>query len=513
MKRKILFLDTTLRDGEQTPGVHFSVSQKLDIASRLSVLGVDIIEAGFPAASPGDREAVAAIAKNVEGPVVCALARANRGDIDAASAALSEAKRSRIHVFIATSDIHLRDKLKISREEALEKIRDSILYAASISKDVQFSAEDATRSDREFLAKAVSLAIDCGASTINIPDTVGYVYPDEYKNLIEYLYRSVPSIKEKNIVLSTHCHNDLGLATANSIAAASAGAGQIECTIGGVGERAGNAALEEIAVALSVKESTLGLTHSLDNREIIRTGRLVASVTGIAPPPNKSVLGANAFSHASGIHQHGMMNNSQTYQIISPEDVGLNSSTMILGKLSGKHAFAERVSELGYTLDENGLGATFARFKEVADKKSQMTDEDVRAIVGEYLDGLEGRFRLSSFQIQSGNKIKAMALISLSSPEGEVSEAAPGEGPVDAVFNAINRIADATDRLELISYGISAVTEGADALGEAKVKVRDGDATYTGRGVSTDIIKASIKAYLAAVNKWISDCEAKRAEA
>lgn len=500
MNSIVRFMDTTLRDGEQTPGIRFTQSQKLEIAKRLATLGTDIIEAGFPAASTGDFEAVLQISENIKGPVICALARASAADIDSAAKALRKAEKSRIHVFIATSDIHLEHKLRLTREEVIEKIYSSVKYASSLSADVQFSAEDATRTDPEFLSEAVRTAISAGAKIINIPDTVGYMVPEEYSSLLRRLLLSVPELE--GITLSTHCHNDLGLASANTLSAVAAGARQIECTVNGLGERAGNAALEELAVALSVKYGDSGIIHNIDNKELIRTSRLVSSLSGVYPAPNKAVVGSNAFTHASGIHQHGIMRSRDTYEIIDPAEIGLTSDTMVLGKLSGKHAFSNRIASLGYTLDGDAITSVFNRFKEVADKKSQMTDEDIRAIISEYLDGLEGKFRINSFQIQSGNKMKAMALITLSSGEELITEAAPGEGPIDASFNAVNRISGATGRLELISYGISAVTEGTDALGEAKVKVRDGDAVYTGRGVSTDIIKASIKAYLNAVNKW-----------
>ncbi len=512
---KIEICDTTLRDGEQTPGVHFGISQKLDIALRLETLGVDVIEAGFPAASDGDFEAVRRVAGAVKNSVVCGLARCTRGDIDACHAALAHAAHPRIHIFIATSDIHLEHKLHMTREEALARIAETTAYAASLFREVQFSAEDATRTDRDFLAEAVSCAIENGASIINIPDTVGYTTPEEFFAILSRLRHMIPAFDEGKVMLGVHCHNDLGLATANNLSAISAGATHVEGTINGLGERAGNAPLEELVMALSVRHDAFGdgVQTNIRTKEITATSRLIASLSGVPVSPNKAIVGANAFTHASGIHQHGVMQNRQTYEIMAPEDIGLTANTIQLGKLSGRHAFAERVQQMGYTFGEEAIDATFARFKEVADKKAVITDDDIRAILSEYLDSLEGRYRLATFQIQSGNHIKAMALVTLADnltlttdEDGkitpvQITEAAPGEGPVDASFNAIDRIAGA-ESVELTGYEIRAITEGTDALGEAIVKIQAGTSLFTGRGVSTDIIKASIKAYLNAINKW-----------
>lgn len=510
----IRIYDTTLRDGEQTPGVHFSAHQKLDIAKRLSKLGVDIIEAGFPVSSSGDFDAVRMISEasgrgELGDTVVSALSRMTRSDIDTCASAIAGAKHKRLHVFIATSDIHLRNKLKITREEALARIRETIPYAVSLNvfDEIEFSAEDATRTDCSYLTEVIGAAVGCGAGIINIPDTVGYSTPSEFSALIEKIRKDVPG----EYAVSVHCHNDLGMATANSLAAVSAGATQVECCINGLGERAGNAATEEIVMALRVRNDSIRCRGKkcetgIITKEIAETSRLISSISGIAVSPNKAVVGGNAFTHASGIHQHGIINAPETYEIMKPEEIGLNSNTLMLGKLSGKHAFSSKLEDLGYTLDQAGIDATFTRFKEIADKKPVITGEDLRAIVGEYLDSLEGMYYLNSFQIQSGNRIKAMALVSLEIKNGEdkvVTEAAPGEGPVDAAFNAINRISGAEQAdIELVSYNITAITEGTDALGEAKVKIKAGDVTFTGRGVSTDVIKASIKAYLGAINKW-----------
>jgi len=511
---RITVYDTTLRDGEQTPGVHFGRAQKLDIAKRLAKTGVDVLEAGFPASSAGDLQAVLAVATaSGEGKLgemtVSALARMITTDIDAAAEALAPAKRRRLHLFIATSDIHLENKLKITREEAIERIREGLAYARSLGAfdEIEFSAEDATRTDVDYLCLAVETAVRGGADIVNLPDTVGYATPEEYASLI----KTVRSRVEGSYKISVHCHNDLGLATANSLAAVAAGAEQIECTVNGLGERAGNAPMEEIVMAMKVRADAIcvggeGCETGINTREITETSRMVASLSGVEPAPNKAVVGDNAFSHASGIHQHGIMSARSTYEIMDPEEVGLHSGTILLGKLSGRHAFADRLQQLGYSLTAEGVDATFARFKEIADKKDIMRDDDLRAIVGEYLDSLEGRYYLNSFQIQSGNHIRAMALVTLEVKDGKeaslVTEAAPGEGPIDAAFNAIDRIAGA-EETELVSYDISAVTEGTDALGEAKVKIKSREGSvYTGRGVSTDVIKASIKAYLGAVNKW-----------
>ncbi len=514
MTTKIEICDTTLRDGEQTPGVHFGAGQKLDIALRLEAMGVDVIEAGFPASSAGDWDGVHRIAQHVKRSTVCALARCVTGDIDACLSALAPAVSSRIHIFMATSDIHLTHKLGITREEALRRIAHSTAYAAEHFASVQFSAEDATRSDKDFLVEAVSCAIDHGASVINIPDTVGYTTPEELFAILSRLRHMIPAFDQGKVQLGVHCHNDLGLATANNLSAISAGASHVEVTVNGLGERAGNAPLEELVMALAVRNDAFGggVSTRINTKEIIGTSRLVSSLSGVPVSPNKAIVGANAFTHASGIHQHGVMKNRQTYEIMDPETIGLTGNTIQLGKLSGRHAFAERVRYLGYSLGEDAIDATFGRFKEIADKKAVICDDDIRAILSEYLDSLAGRYRLSTFQIQSGNHMKSMALVTLAdhlTPTDtdtplQLTEAAPGEGPVDASFNAIDRIALAGSDLipELTDYDIRAVTDGSDALGEATVKIRAGDSIFTGRGVSTDIIKASIKAYLNAINKW-----------
>lgn len=497
--RYIEILDTTLRDGEQTPGVRFSLSHKIETAKQLERLSVDAIEAGFPAASKEDFEAVAAISREVKGCSIQALARCIKSDIDTAMEALSDAADPIIHVFLATSAVHLRYKLKMTEDEAIAQIDKAVRYAKSLCRRVQFSPEDATRSDREFLCRAVKTAIDAGADIINIPDTVGYTVPDEFSSLITYLLENVDGLSEKK--LSVHCHNDLGLAVANSICAVIAGAVRVECAVNGIGERAGNASLEEIVMTLRVRRDYCGCDTKINSKEILRTSRMVSSFAGHDVALNKAVVGQNAFSHESGIHQHGMMENRSTYEIMAPEDIGADKSTMVLGKLSGRHAYAERLEALGYALEAQGVDATFVRFKEIAAKKVAVTDSDIRAIVNEYLDGIEGKYWVDTFQIQSGNHMKAMALVSLRAGDEIFTESAPGEGPIDAAFNTINRIAKADD-VHLESYTLKAVTEGADALGEVKVKISSGRGAFTGRGVSADVIKASIKAYVNAINKW-----------
>ncbi|MCI8610565.1 MAG: 2-isopropylmalate synthase [Clostridiales bacterium] len=500
-KRIIQITDTTMRDGEQTPGVRLGVHQKVEFARQLERLGVDVIEAGFPASSPGDFQAVEAVARAVSSCTVQALCRAMRGDIDKARQALADAKKPCIHIFLASSPLHLQYKLKITEEEALAAVADTVAYAKQFCAQVQFSPEDATRSQFSFLCRMIQTALDSGADIINIPDTVGYAAPEEFAGLIRRLHEAVPALS--GALCSVHCHDDLGLAVANSLAAIGAGAGRVECTVNGLGERAGNAALEEIVMALHVRQDILGARTNIRTRELVRTSRMAASLTAVAVPPGKAIVGQNAFSHESGIHQHGVLENRETYEIMQPADIGLDKNMLILGKLSGRHAFSQRLELLGYALDDKGIDAAFHRFKEIADKKTSVTDEDIGAIVNEYLDGLHGKYWLESFQIQSGNHMKAMALLSLRDGDMVFTEAAPGDGPVNAAFNAIDRTIGRDD-IVLESYEIRAVTEGTDALGEAKVKISAAGASFTGRGVSTDIIKASIKAYINAVNKCVA---------
>lgn len=503
--RKIKIFDTTLRDGEQTPGAHLSVNHKLEIALGLERLGVDVIEAGFPASSNADFRAVSLIAQRVKNSVVCGLSRAVKSDIDVTWNAIKTASHPRIHVFIATSPLHREYKLHMTKEQILARIDETVSYASSLCRDVQFSAEDATRTERDFLSEAIRHAIAAGATTINVPDTVGYTTPDEFFDLITYLKSAVP--ETENVTISVHCHDDLGLAVPNSLTAIRAGADQVECTVNGIGERAGNAALEEIVMALTVRGDFYGVSHGITTEEIMRTSRLVASLSGLRTPNGKAIVGKNAFLHESGIHQHGVIKNAATYEIMNPEMIGLprhDAERLMLGKLSGRHAYATRAAELGYNLSDEDINVTFTTFKEIAERKDVMSDSDIMAIINEYLDTVSGRFSLDTFQIQSGNRMQAMAMITLRREDGALfSEAALGDGPVDAAFNAINIITGAWDHVTLEAYNISAVTEGADALGEVRVKIKSGDLALAGRSVSSDIIKASIRAYLHAVNKWI----------
>ena len=494
---KLLIFDTTLRDGEQMPGVHLSRAHKIEIARQLERMKVDVIEAGFPASSKGDFMCVKEIAAVLKNCAVAGLSRADRGDIDTAWEALKEAESPRIHTFIATSELHMKYKLKLSRDEVLRRVADSVSYAAGLCSDVEFSAEDASRSDVEFLTKVIETAIKAGARTINIPDTVGYAMPEQFGELVRGIIERTDT---GNVIFSVHCHDDLGCATANTLSAIKAGARQAEVTVNGVGERAGNTSAEEVIMSLNTRADFYGIKSEADTKQIVRTSRLVSSLFGISVPPNKAIVGGNAFSHEAGIHQHGMMADSRTYEIMTPETVGLSSSNLVLGKLSGRHAFEKRLKELGYTIEGKDAEACFEKFKLVADKK-ETSDEDIMAIVNEYLDGLSGKYKLETFQIQSGNSVRSMAMVTLSCRGVSLSEAALGDGPIDAAFNAINRLSGAVE-IKLEEYGIKAVTEGADALGEATVSVTIDGARYSGRSVSIDIIAASIKAYVNALNKW-----------
>lgn len=501
--KQIRIFDTTLRDGEQTPGVHFSHTHKLEIARQLEKLGVNIIEAGFPASSPGDLRCVKDIADEIKICTVAALARCSESDINAAWEALKNAAHPRIHVFIATSDIHMQYKLKMTREQVLDSIKKWVSYASSLCTDIEFSCEDASRTDPDFLCEAVMTAVKSGASTVNIPDTVGYALPDEFGKIIARIRSELDAHESesgKHIYLSAHCHNDLGCAVACSIAAVENGADQLETAVNGIGERAGNAALEECVMAIYTRSEQLGVSTDVNTTQITRTSRLVSSLSGIPIPPNKAVVGGNAFAHEAGIHQHGILADRRTYEIMTPETIGLSSSNLVLGKLSGRHAFADRIAELGYSLSPEDIDECFARFKSYADKRA-VSDEDIMAIVNEQLDARSPVYELDSFQIQSGNKVSSMAMIRLGCSGVFISDCALGDGPIDASFNAVNRLSGASD-VKLEEYSIKAVTEGADALGEARVRVSIDGASYSGRGVSTDILEASIKAYISALNKW-----------
>ena len=499
-ERKILIFDTTLRDGEQSPGASLNTQEKLQIAHQLARLGVDVIEAGFAAASPGDMEAVSKVAEEVKGPIIASLARAKKSDIEAAAKALEKAERKRIHTFIATSPVHVEKKLRMSYEDVVEAAVDAVKLARNYSDDVEFSAEDATRSDWDYLCEIFEKAIDAGATTINVPDTVGYTTPQEYYELISYLMNKIPNIDK--VTVSVHCHNDLGMAVANSLSAVLAGANQVECTINGLGERAGNAALEEIVMALKVRSDFYkGCYTDINTKEIYRTSRLVSKLTGIKVQRNKAIVGRNAFAHEAGIHQDGVIKEKTTYEIMKPEDIGIDPKRLVLGKHSGKHGLVERLKELGYNLTKEQVEEIFDEFKKLADKKKEVFDEDIRALVEDKLKMTPQVYELVSLQVVAGNAASPTATIKLVKNGEEFEDAALGSGPVDATFKALERITYVKGKL--ISYDIQALTEGKDAIGEVTVKVyfKDIDKTILGRGVSTDVIEASAKAYLDAINK------------
>jgi 2-isopropylmalate synthase len=503
--RRVLVFDTTLRDGEQAPGCSMNISEKLAVAAQLERLGVDVIEAGFAAASPGDAEAVRAVARAVHGCVVGSLARALESDIDAAWDSLRDAEKPLIHTFIATSPVHMEYKLRMGPDEVVERARSAVRYAKRFCPDVEFSAEDASRSDPDFLCRVFRAVIEEGATTINIPDTVGYAVPDEFAALVRRVVAEVGG--PGGPVISVHCHNDLGLAVANSLAAVGVGAGQIECTVNGLGERAGNAALEEVAMALRTRPGRYGAYCGVDTTQIYKASRLVSASTGTRVPPNKAIVGENAFAHEAGIHQHGILANRETYEIMTPESIGLPKSRLVLGKHSGRHAFDERLAELGLSLAAEDATRLFEEFKVLADKKKDVSDRDIEALVRGAASRCPERFRLGRFVINSGSSIAATSAVSLDFEDGSRQErVAVGDGPIDASFKAIDKIVDMD--LVLEDFALEAVTGGEDAQGEARVRIAIGEKRYNGRGLSTDIIEASIKAYLAAINAAASEAVA-----
>lgn len=496
--RNIKIFDTTLRDGEQAPGCSMNPEEKLEVAKQLERLGVDVIEAGFPISSKGDFDSVAEIAGAIKNSTVCGLARALPGDIDTAYEAIKRAGSARLHVFVATSPIHMKYKLKKSPEEVLELAASMTSYAKRLCSDVEFSAEDATRSDPEFLAKVVRTAINAGATTINIPDTVGYTTPGELKALLEFLRERVEELER--VTLSVHCHNDLGCAVANSLAGVLGGAGQIECTINGIGERAGNTALEEVVMALRTRSAVYDAACRIDTTQIYRSSKLIYHITGQTAPLNKAIVGVNAFSHESGIHQHGVLAAKETYEIISPETIGKMPNKMVLGKHSGRHAFEERLSELGYELSTEQLDEYFEKFKLLCDKKKTVSDRDLEALIS--AKSVVGIYTLDRFDVHAGNDTSPSCVIRLRRDDQILEEVALGDGPISAAYNAIDKIMNLPPhRLE--NYSIRSTSEGRDTLGEVLVKVSCGDETYNGRGLSTDIIESSILAYLHAVNKFV----------
>jgi len=497
---KVIILDTTLRDGEQAAGAALSTQDKLQIARQLEKLGVDVIEAGFPISSPGDFEAVQLIAKEIKGSTVCALAHANAEAIDRAWEAIKKAKRPRIHVFLSASDIHLLYQLKKTREEILQISRDMVARAKKYTNDVEFSPMDASRTEPAYIYRISEAVIQAGATTVNIPDTVGYAIPQEFGNLIEGILDKVSNIGE--VVVSVHCHNDLGLAVANSLEAIRKGARQAECTINGIGERAGNASLEEIVMAIKTRNDFYHLTTNIDTTQIYKTSRLVSELTGFPVQPNKAIIGANAFRHQSGIHQDGIIKKAITYEIMDPRSVGIPSSSLVLGKLSGRHAFKERLAELGYILDEESFKHAFQAFKELADKKREITDLDIESVIAEELRTASEIYHLDHVEVSCGNNNIPTATVRLIGPDGRaVADADLGTGPVDAVYKAINRIVKVPNKLT--EFTVKSVTEGIDAIGEVLIRVESDGVGYTGRGADTDIIVASAKAYMNALNRLL----------
>ncbi|MEM9767939.1 MAG: 2-isopropylmalate synthase [Cyanobacteria bacterium P01_D01_bin.71] len=509
---RILIFDTTLRDGEQSPGATLNVDEKLTIARQLARLGVDIIEAGFPFASPGDFEAVNRIAEQIgtaDGPTICGLARATKHDIETAGRAIAPSVKGRIHTFIATSDIHMQYKLRKSREEVLAITEEMVTYAKTFTEDVEFSPEDAGRSEPEFLYQVLTKAIAAGATTINIPDTVGYLTPTEFGSLIRGIRENVPNIEQA--IISVHGHNDLGLAVANFLEAVKNGARQLECTINGIGERAGNAALEELVMALHVRrsfynpflgrpaESEAPLTN-IDTTEIYQTSRLVSNLTGMLVQPNKAIVGANAFAHESGIHQDGVLKNKLTYEIMDAESIGLNKNQIVLGKHSGRNAFRTRLKELGHELGDQELNRAFLRFKDLADKKKVVTDWDIVALVNDETQQAPEHFHLELVQVSCGDRARPTATVTLRTPDGEeLTDAAIGTGPVDAVYRAVNRVVNIPN--ELIEFSVQSVTAGIDAIGEVTIRIRHESTVFSGHSANTDIVVASTQAYLNALNR------------
>jgi 2-isopropylmalate synthase len=497
---RVIIFDTTLRDGEQSPGASMNLEEKKRIAAVLEEMGVDVIEAGFPIASNGDFEAVREIARQVKTSSVAGLARASKKDIDRAWEALQGAARPRIHSFLSTSPLHMKYKLQMEPEAVHQAIIDSVTYARSLCGDVEWSAEDASRTEHDFLCRCVETAIKCGAGTVNIPDTVGYAIPDEFAALIKMLFDRVPNIDKA--IVSVHCHNDLGLAVANSLAAIGAGARQVECTINGLGERAGNAALEEIVMALRTRQNVLPYKTGIHTEVITRASRLVSTVTGFPVQPNKAIVGANAFAHESGIHQDGMLKHAGTYEIMTPESVGLTRSTLVMGKHSGRHAFKSKLKELGFELGDNAIEEAFRRFKDLADKKKDVYDEDIMALVDDEVVRSNEHIRFVSLQVICGSKGPQQADLELEI-DGVVKQTrALGDGPVDATFKAIRQLFPHEARLQL--FQVHAVTAGTDAQAEVTVRLEENGKTVNGQGADTDTLVASCKAYLHALNKLLT---------
>jgi 2-isopropylmalate synthase len=509
-ENRVEIFDTTLRDGEQSPGISLNTQEKVEIAQQLARLGVDVIEAGFPITSPGDFEAVEAISRNVEGPAICGLARTHKTDIDAAWGAIKDAPRPRIHTFISTSDIHIEHQLQTTRDDVKGQARAAVALARSYTDDVEFSPMDATRADVEFTAEVCAIAVEEGAGVVNIPDTVGYTTPEEYQRYFDELYRVAPALRE--VRLSVHCHDDLGLAVANSYAGLLAGARQVECAVNGIGERAGNCSLEEIVMLLRTRRDEHGLDTGIDTHQIARTSRMVSRFTGYQVPPNKAVVGRNAFAHESGIHQDGVLKERTTFEWIPAADVGAEPEQIVLGKHSGRHALRDALQQLGFEVDGEALNHAFKRFKDIADKKKQVTALDLEAIVSDEMRERSERYDLAWFDVEASSRREPHAKVAVTLPSGEekVGEAS-GDGPVDATFSAIQVAVDV--ECELRQYTVSAVTEGEDALGEVTVMLRAGGRLASGQGVSTDILEASSRAYVRALSNALEGAAVREAEA
>ena len=497
---RVLIFDTTLRDGEQAAGTSLNIREKLDIARQLEILGVDIIEAGFPITSPGDFEAVRMIAKELKKSTVCALSHASDEAIDRAWEAIKHATKGRIHIFLSTSSVHLEHQLKKSQDDILKLAVKSVARASKLCKDIEFSPMDASRTETAFLYRIVEAIIAAGATTVNIPDTVGYSIPSEYGKLIEGIFKNVPNIHKA--VISVHCHNDLGMAVANSLEAVRKGARQVECTVNGIGERAGNAAMEELVMALKTRADQYHFYTGINTGQIYKTSRMVSEATGFVVPQNKAIVGANAFRHQSGIHQDGVIKKANTYEIMDPKSIGVPSSALVLGKLSGRHAFKERLLEMGYELDDTALQRAFVAFKELADKKKDITDRDIQSLISEEMRTATEIYHLDHVEVSCGNHSMPTATVRLIGPNKEVlADAALGTGPVDAVYMAINRLVRVPNILT--EFTVSSVTEGIDALGEVLIRIESDGVTYSGRGSDTDIIVSSAKAYMNALNRLL----------
>lgn len=501
MPGKIKIFDTTLRDGEQCPGASLNPEEKLEIARQLAKLNVDVIEAGFAIASPGDFASIKTIAEQIQGPIICSLARARKEDITQAWEAVKPAKKNRIHTFLATSTIHMEKKLRMTPDQVLKTAVAMVEYACSLCADVEFSPEDAGRSDPKFLHKIIGVVIDAGARTINVPDTVGYTTPWEFGKLIEDIIKHVPQVKKHNVTISVHCHNDLGLAVANSLAAVKAGATQVECTINGIGERAGNASLEEVVMSLKTRHDFFGKQVDINTREIYKTSRMVSNLTGLLVQPNKAVVGANAFAHEAGIHQAGVLRARETYEIMKPEDIGLTESRLVLGKHSGRHAFADKLKDMGYVLSEGNLEKAFIRFKDLADRKKEISERDLETIVAEEVYIVPETYSIDHIETGSGTDRPSTAKVRLLYKNEKIEVSETGVGQVDAVYRAIDKITKV--KTNLLDYSIQAITGGTDAQGEVTVRIKEGDNIYVGHGASMDIILASAKAYLAAINRLL----------